>query len=838
MTMYSVRRISSIIAMLLAVAGSASAGIKEDADSIYTAYTIASQGDAGKDYEYSMLNECCRLYMELIKTPDIAVDDYVAAKDRLRIMHPQLQFGGVYFSQHNNHAKGVSLIEKYIMVPKLEAFKNELFSISEHYPSLLYYVASNKFNAQDFEGAIFFLKEYLETHELKNERTSLIYLSRAYGYMLDDENQILTLMRGVQKYPSDPNLLHDIIRYHIKTRNAAQAELYLPAYEATKPNPTELYALRAGIAEIKGDYFTSLKISEALYSNDPNSFDYAKMLARSSYNYVVMEMNNGKTTSDGRPDPSLIPYLENAVKLFVIVNNQKPEKAYLDGLIDTYLMLGRTDEARQVAQRIGRQLDEKRSGKLLAEQSAAAAGSGKITSSGVPVFSQFLSTYLDDKLRAWMQKGAFEKKAEYEERTSGEMLEAKKKSLLQDAKADYIRQYSGTMQVNNITIGGYDADHEVYLIKYNLGNMLVHVPLADEQAQKFQDDWVNNRVRPSEPKFDIAGDSLILAGLTFVSQSGTSYKYDINQKLKYEDVDIKVSNPVSILTGDLLAGLDNNKKQSGQIIDKTTIEVGDPNRKSDIDVDLPVTTDNNEFTLALIISNENYRFVDKVNYALADGKSMANYCRQVLGIPKKNIFHINDASYLEMESEIRTFCELTREYADSAHIIVYYSGHGVPNIETQEAFMLAVDGSPLTMIGTIKLDKLYDSLAATNVRSVNVFLDCCFSGASKSGNMLAEARGTAIKPKANEPRENMVVMTACSGDEIAFHYNDQRHGMFTYFLLKKLKETQGNAPLGELFEYVQSNVRRQSLHDKKRKQIPNVEYAPSMSLSWQTMTLK
>ena len=217
---------------------------------------------------------------------------------------------------------------------------------------------------------------------------------------------------------------------------------------------------------------------------------------------------------------------------------------------------------------------------------------------------------------------------------------------------------------------------------------------------------------------------------------------------------------------------------------------------------------------------------------------MANYCRQVLGIPKKNIFHINDASYLEMESEIRTFCDLTREYADSARVIVYYSGHGVPNIETQEAFMLAVDGSPLTMIGTIKLDKLYDSLAATNVRSVNVFLDCCFSGASKSGNMLAEARGTAIKPKANEPRENMVVMTACSGDEIAFHYNDQRHGMFTYFLLKKLKETQGNAPLGELFEYVQSNVRRQSLHDKKRKQIPNVEYAPSMSLSWQTMTLK
>ena len=205
---------------------------------------------------------------------------------------------------------------------------------------------------------------------------------------------------------------------------------------------------------------------------------------------------------------------------------------------------------------------------------------------------------------------------------------------------------------------------------------------------------------------------------------------------------------------------------------------------------------------------------------------------------------LKDKPNLYVEFEMKTTehdlypDERMKEYADKARVIVYYSGHGVPNLETQEAYLLAVDGSPLTMSGSILIDNFYESLSATGVQSINVFLDCCFSGASKSGNMLVEARGTVIKPKASVPRENMVVMTACTGDQIAFPYTDQRHGMFTYFLLKKLKESKGEVQLGELFQYVQSNVRRQSLHDKKRKQEPSVEYDMSLMGTWGVLKLK
>ena len=84
----------------------------------------------------------------------------------------------------------------------------------------------------------------------------------------------------------------------------------------------------------------------------------------------------------------------------------------------------------------------------------------------------------------------------------------------------------------------------------------------------------------------------------------------------------------------------------------------------------------------------------------------------------------------------------------------------------------------------------------------------------------------------------MVVLSACSGDETAFHYEEKHHGLFTYFLLKKLQETGGDVTMKELFDYVQSNVRRESLHNNRRYQTPNVIFSDSLSGMWETMKMR
>jgi hypothetical protein len=84
----------------------------------------------------------------------------------------------------------------------------------------------------------------------------------------------------------------------------------------------------------------------------------------------------------------------------------------------------------------------------------------------------------------------------------------------------------------------------------------------------------------------------------------------------------------------------------------------------------------------------------------------------------------------------------------------------------------------------------------------------------------------------------MVVLSAAQGKETAYPYREKEHGMFTYFLLKKLQETKGNATLGEISNYVITNVEQKSIVVNGRSQTPMV--IPSMILKdiWQDIKLK
>ena len=69
---------------------------------------------------------------------------------------------------------------------------------------------------------------------------------------------------------------------------------------------------------------------------------------------------------------------------------------------------------------------------------------------------------------------------------------------------------------------------------------------------------------------------------------------------------------------------------------------------------------------------------------------------------------------------------------------------------------------------------------------------------------------------------NLVIFSASQGVETAHPYVEQAHGMFTYFLLKKLNESQGNITLGDLSDYINENVRRTSVVNGKM-QTPTVK---------------
>ena len=117
-------------------------------------------------------------------------------------------------------------------------------------------------------------------------------------------------------------------------------------------------------------------------------------------------------------------------------------------------------------------------------------------------------------------------------------------------------------------------------------------------------------------------------------------------------------------------------------------------------------------------------------------------------------------------------------------------------------------------------------------------LDACFSGSMRDGEMMVAARGVTVKPKESQPLGNMVIFSATTGDETAALYPEKGHGLFTYFLLKKLQESNGGCSLGDLADFVQRKVNQESVVANKRPQTPTITSSPSMANTWRNIKLK
>lgn len=258
---------------------------------------------------------------------------------------------------------------------------------------------------------------------------------------------------------------------------------------------------------------------------------------------------------------------------------------------------------------------------------------------------------------------------------------------------------------------------------------------------------------------------------------------------------------------------------------------------SDVDIDIPSSKIVNDHTFAVVIANENYDLVAPVPMASNDGTVFAKYCEQALGIPKSNIRLYTNASFGTMIRAMRDIKDISDAFSGDIQTIFYYAGHGIPNEASKDAFLLPVDADGTTTDGCYSLKRLYKELAELNSKNTIVFLDACFCGSNRDGNMLASARGVKLRPKTEDPIGNMVIFSAASGDETASPYAEKNHGLFTYYLLKKIKESKGNIQLGELADYVKTNVRQQSVVVNRKSQTPTITPSSQVSATWDKIKL-
>ena len=261
----------------------------------------------------------------------------------------------------------------------------------------------------------------------------------------------------------------------------------------------------------------------------------------------------------------------------------------------------------------------------------------------------------------------------------------------------------------------------------------------------------------------------------------------------------------------------NPLKGKSEVVSSLSVEQG---KQSDIDNNIPEIKRKQENTFAVIVANQNYEnFV--CPFAINDGKTFKEYCLKTLGIPATNIMYYEDATLNNIHSAMGRIKDLADVYEGDAKIIFYYAGHGVTG-EDKQSYLLPSDGVVNLISSTgYSLQSLYGELGNLNVKSAVCLLDAGFNNENRKGENVGKNRGVAIKNKEEILKGRVVSITAASSGETALEYKDKSHGLFTYFLCKKLQETKGEISLEDLGTYIKNNVSKTSISINNKKQTPN-----------------
>ena len=241
---------------------------------------------------------------------------------------------------------------------------------------------------------------------------------------------------------------------------------------------------------------------------------------------------------------------------------------------------------------------------------------------------------------------------------------------------------------------------------------------------------------------------------------------------------------------------------------------------------------------ALIIGNEDYKTYQSglsteqnVDFAENDAEIFKEYALKTLGVKKDNLYLLKNATAGQMKQKIALVSKIIKAEGSNAELIFYYAGHGYPDEITKVPYLIPVDISASDLSSAINLADLYNTLAQTQAKRITVFLDACFTGGARSQGLVA-SRGIKISPKQEALDGNIVVFSASSETQSSLPYYDQMHGMFTYYLLEKLQESEGKCTYNELFNSVNKKVTLNSLKFNEKEQNPKVNTGQNVNETW------
>lgn len=306
-------------------------------------------------------------------------------------------------------------------------------------------------------------------------------------------------------------------------------------------------------------------------------------------------------------------------------------------------------------------------------------------------------------------------------------------------------------------------------------------------------------------------------------------------------------------------------------------------RVSDIDRNIPQGEIKNDNTFVFIIENSSYEIPNGGCYndaVTSDCDLFKKYCEKALSIDSQNISHYKKAKLEDLEACFATIKDISLKHNGEINIILYITTIGHSPDYGEMSQLLSFLGFGTEELGGFdcteiwlhnteekwdeereekgvcySLKRLCDELSAINTQKTICFIDVhrasiksrLLSALIKTGSDnedVERGHSVYIKPYETDDKEppqksrisNMVLFLASKDDEISCEKGDE-HGLFEYFLMKKMQQSNGNVTLGDLFEYISVNVRHSAMDLYEKTQTTTVITYPDKNYNWKNLKL-
>ncbi len=227
----------------------------------------------------------------------------------------------------------------------------------------------------------------------------------------------------------------------------------------------------------------------------------------------------------------------------------------------------------------------------------------------------------------------------------------------------------------------------------------------------------------------------------------------------------------------------------------------------------------NPNAVAIIVGLESYQNAPTASYADRDAQHFVDYATRALGVPAHNVkLLVNDkAGLISIKSVLKQWLPAVAG-GGGADIYLFFAGHGLASADGEQLFLLPYDANlGLLEDSALIREEVFAALTDAAPNSVIVFLDTCFSGGTRTEDMLvADARGLRVSARSSDLPDNFTVLSAAGNDQISSSLPEEKHGLFSYFLMRGLEgeaDADGDRQItaGELHRYVLGKVPREAV---------------------------